>query len=86
MAGLWEEELEHLQRQKPDLDGIPLQRTLQRQLRVWKAMHGLDPEVIFPLSYEPGESAFCDFTQLKGVDVTIAGQAFPHLLFHYRLV
>ena len=51
----------------------------------WKALHGPAPEVIFPLSYEPGEIAFCDFTQLKGVEMTIAGEAFPHLLFHYRL-
>jgi hypothetical protein len=101
LAGVWQEVLvpllqrapaltpitllEHLQRQKPDVDWIPLQRTLQRRVREWKALHGPDPEVIFPLSYEPGEIAFCDFTQLKGVAVTIAGQVFPHLLFHYRL-
>ena len=101
LAGVWEEELvpllqrtpaltpitllEHLQRQKPDVDWTPVQRTLQRRVREWKALHGAGPEVIFPLSYEPGEIAFCDFTQLKGVEVTIAGKAFPHLLFHYRL-
>jgi len=45
----------------------------------------LVPEVIFPLSYEPGEIAFCDFTQLNGAEVTTTGEAFPHLLFHYRL-
>jgi hypothetical protein len=77
--------LEHLQRQKPDVDWIPLQQTLPRRVRDWKALHGPDPEMIFPLSYEPGEIAFCDFTQLKGVEVTIAGQVFPHLLFHYCL-
>ena len=101
LAGVWEEELvpllqrsssltpitllEHLQQQRADVDWLPLQRTLQRRVREWKALHGPDPEVIFPLSYEPGEIAFCDFTQLKGVEVTIAGEAFPHLLFHYRL-
>jgi len=78
--------LEHLQRQKPDVDWSPVHRTLQRRVREWKALHGPEPEVMFPLSYEPGEIAFCDFTQLKGgVAVTIAGQSFPHLLFHYRL-
>ena len=41
--------------------------------------------MILPLSYETGEIAFCDFTQLNGVEITIAGQACPHLLFHYRL-
>jgi hypothetical protein len=80
LAGVWEEVLvpllqrspglmpitllEHLQRQQPDVDWIPLQRTLQRRVRQWKALHGPDPEVIFPLSDEPGEIAFCDFTQL----------------------
>ena len=77
--------LEHLQQQKPDVDWVPYQRTLQRRVRDWKALHGPAPEVMFPLSYEPGEIAFCDFTQLKGVTVTIAGAALPHLLFHYRL-
>ena len=32
--------LEHLQQQKPDVDWIPLQRTLQRRVREWKALHG----------------------------------------------
>jgi hypothetical protein len=32
--------LEHLPRQKPDVDWIPLQRTLQRRVREWKALHG----------------------------------------------
>jgi hypothetical protein len=77
LIGVWEEELvpllqlspaltlitllEHLQLQKPDVDWIPLQRILQRRVREWKALQGPDPEVIFPLSYEPVEIAFCDF-------------------------
>jgi hypothetical protein len=77
--------LEHLQREKPDVDWMPVQRTLQRRVREWKSLQGPAPAVMFPLSYEPGEIAFCDFTQLKGVEVTIGGKAFPHLLFHYRL-
>lgn len=101
LAGVWEEVLvpllqrspsltpitllEHLQQQKPDVDWSPVQRTLQRRVREWKTLQGQGSEVIFPLAYEPGEIAFCDFTQLKGVEVTIGGKAFPHLLFHYRL-
>ncbi len=54
-------------------------------MREWKALHGPDPEVIFPLSDEPGEIAFCDFTQLKGVEFTIAGEALPQLFSHDRL-
>jgi len=64
-----------LQQQKADVDWVPYQRTLQRRVRDWKVLYGTAPEVIFPLSYDPGEIAFCDFTQLKGVAVTIAGAA-----------
>jgi hypothetical protein len=101
LAGVWESELlpllqsrpgltpitlmEHLQRQKPDQDWGPAHRTIQRRVREWKALHGPAPEVIFPLSYEPAEIAFCDFTQLKDIEIMVAGKAFPHLLFHYRL-
>lgn len=101
LEGVWEEELvpllrrapeltpitllEHLQRQKPDVDWSPAHRTLQRRVRDWKMLQGPGREVMFPLTYGPGEIAFCDFTQLKGVEVTIGGKSFPHLLFHYRL-
>jgi hypothetical protein len=64
--------LEHLQQQKPDVDWFRYQRTLQRHVRDCKAFHSPAPEVMFPLSYEPGEIAFCDFTQLKGVTETAA--------------
>jgi hypothetical protein len=40
---------------------------------------------MFPLAYEPGEIGFCDFTQLKRVQITLRGESFPHVLFHYRL-
>ena len=101
LAGVWEEELvpllrrcpaltpitllEHLQRQKPDVDWLPLQRTLQRRVREWKALHGPDQEVIFPLSYAPAEIAFYDFAHLKYVTVTIASVAFRHMLFYCRM-
>ena len=77
--------LEHLQRQRPNVNWTPTRRILQRRVREWKMPHGTGPEVIFPLSDEPGEIAFCDFTQLKGVEVRIVRKGFPHLLFHYRL-
>jgi hypothetical protein len=40
---------------------------------------------MFPLAYQPGEIGFCDFTRLKRVAITVRGEPFPHLLFHYRL-
>jgi hypothetical protein len=40
---------------------------------------------MFPLAYQPGEIGFCDFTKVKRVEITLRGEPFPHLLFHYRL-
>jgi len=38
-----------------------------------------------PLAHQPGEIGFCDFTRVKRVAITLRGEPFPHLLFHYRL-
>lgn len=62
-----------------------MKRTLQRRVQHWKALHGPAPSVMFPLAYQPGEIGFCDFTRLKRVAITLRGEPFPHLLFHYRL-
>jgi hypothetical protein len=40
---------------------------------------------MFPLAYQPGEISFCDFTRVKRVAITLRGEPFGHLLFHYRL-
>lgn len=40
---------------------------------------------MFPLAYQPGEIGFCDFTKVKRVEITLRGEPFEHLLFHYRL-
>ena len=60
-------------------------RTVQRRVRTWKALHGPAPEVMFELRHEPGLMGLSDFTELKGVQVTINGKRFKHLLYHYRL-
>jgi hypothetical protein len=40
---------------------------------------------MFELRHEPGVMGLSDFTQLKGMEITIAGKPFEHLLYHYRL-
>lgn len=100
LAGVWENELEPILKREPRLkpmtlfeylqDHYPGQypqvlRTLQRRVQTWKALHGPAPEVMFELRHEPGMMGISDFTELKGVEVTIAGQPFEHLLYHYRL-
>ncbi len=62
-----------------------LLRTLQRRLAEWKLRHGPVPELIFPQSEEPGRIGYSDFTHASCLSVTIAGQPFAHLLYHFRL-
>ena len=57
-------------------------RTLQRHIAAWRALHGPEREVLFEQIHEPGEAAQSDFTHMKELGITIAGEAFPHLLFH----
>jgi transposase len=60
-------------------------RTLQRRLLAWRATSGPDREVFFPQTHEPGEQAQSDFTDMRRLEVMIAGQPFPHLLYHFVL-
>lgn len=82
--------LEHLQANYQDDAGIPLYgdkllRTLQRRVKQWKALHGQEKEVVFRQVRTPGRMGLSDFTQLKGVTITISGQPLKHLLYHFRL-
>jgi len=40
---------------------------------------------MFKIEHSPGELGLSDFTHLKGVIVTVAGQTLQHILYHYRL-
>jgi hypothetical protein len=57
-------------------------RTLQRHIAAWRALHGHDKEVLFEQVHQPGEAAQSDFTHMEDLGITIAGETFPHLLFH----
>ena len=100
LAGVWEAELEPMLRREPRLKPMTLfeylqerypgqypqvLRTLQRRVRTWKALYGEAPEVMFELRHEPGIMGISDFTELKGVEITINGKSFEHLIYHYRL-
>jgi len=100
LAGVWETELEPMLQREPGLTPMTLfehlqerypgqyaqvLRTLQRRVQEWKALHGEARDVMFQLRHEPGMMGFSDFTELKGVEVTINGVPFEHLIYHYRL-
>ncbi len=60
-------------------------RTLQRHIAHWKALHGPEQEVIFEQRHTPGERAQSDFTHMDDLDVTLAGEPFRHLIYHFVL-
>ena len=98
---VWESEVVALLEKQPALDATTLfedlqdrhqgkfgngkKRTFQRRVKAWKALHGPDKEVMFRQVQEPGRQGLSDFTQLKGVTVTIAGEPLEHRLYHFRL-
>ena len=60
-------------------------RTLQRRIALWRAQHGPDQEVMFAQVHRPGQLAQSDFTHMADLGITLAGQPFPHLLYHLVL-
>ena len=60
-------------------------RTLQRRVLEWRVTSGADREVFFPQTHVPGAQAQSDFTDMRELEVVIAGQLFPHLLYHFVL-
>ncbi len=60
-------------------------RTLQRRLKQWRALQGPAKEVFFSQVHEPGRLCASDFTHLSGLQITVGGQAFPHLIYHFVL-
>ena len=60
-------------------------RTLERRVRQWRATHGPAKEVFFAQTHEPGRLGSSDFTHLSSLAVTIGGQPFPHLVYHFVL-
>jgi len=74
-----------LQREEPGRFQDGQLRTLQRHVKRWRALEGPAKEVFFPQTYEPGQLCESDFTRMSGLGVTLAGQSFPHLVYHFVL-
>jgi hypothetical protein len=75
---------EEILRRHPEL-APGIRRTLERRVRLWRAMHGPEQEVIFRQVHEPGRMGLSDFTDMADLAVTIAGVALDHRLYHFRL-
>jgi hypothetical protein len=60
-------------------------RTLQRRIKEWRATYGPGREVYFSQVHHPGRLCASDFTHMNSLNVTIAGQRFDHLVYHFVL-
>ncbi|MCA9438127.1 MAG: IS21 family transposase [Candidatus Omnitrophica bacterium] len=76
---------EYLQRQYPGRFQDSQLRTLQRRIKVWRALKGPAKEVFFEQEHHPGRLSQSDFTHMSDLEITIDRQPFPHLLFHFVL-
>ena len=76
---------EQMQRNRPGEFSDGQLRTLQRRLKIWRAQAGPPKEVFFPQTHHPGKLCQSDFTHMNGLGVSICGQTFPHLIYHFVL-
>jgi len=60
-------------------------RSFQRGVKRWRATAGPAKEVFFSQVHHPGRLCASDFTHMKSLAVTIDGQAFDHLVYHWVL-
>lgn len=60
-------------------------RTLQRRIKHWRATEGPGREVYFPQIHYPGYLSAADFTHMHSLGITIRGEQFNHLLYHFAL-
>ena len=71
---------EYLQRKHPGRFSDGQIRTLQRRIKTWRATEGPPNEVFFPQKHKPGHLCQSDFTHMKKLGITIAGEPFDHLV------
>jgi len=101
-AEVWEDLIRPLLRREPGLEAVTViryleekypdqvwerhLRTLQRRMEQWRRLEGPEPEVYFPQTARPGQTAEIDWTHLGALGITIAGEKIKLLLFHLVLI
>ena len=75
----------YLQRQYPGRFSNGQLRSFQRRVKTWRATAGPAREVFFAQKYKPADRSQSDFTRMGALGITIGGQPFDHLLYHFVL-
>lgn len=76
---------EYLQRKYPGRFQDGQLRTLQRKIKQWRILEGPAQEVYFYQTHYPGKLCASDFTSMSSLGITISGEPFNHLLYHFVL-
>ena len=76
---------QHLQREHPGRFPDGQLRTFQRRVKTWRATRGPAKEVFFAQVHTPARLCASDFTHTTKLGVTINGQPFDHLIYHFVL-
>jgi len=76
---------EWLQREYPGRFSDGQIRTLQRRIKLWRATEGPAQEVYFGQKHVPGQLCASDFTHMTELGITLEGQTFEHLVYHFVL-
>ncbi len=76
---------EYLARSYPERFSDGQLRTFQRKVKQWRATEGPPREVFFGQIHHPGRMCQSDFTFMHSLGVTIGGQPFDHLVYHFVL-
>lgn len=74
-----------LVRKYPDRFDQGQRRSLERRVKAWRATQGGGQEVFFSQVHHPGQLAASDFTSMNSLEVTIGGQRFDHMVYHFVL-
>jgi len=76
---------EWLQREYPGRFSDGQIRTLQRRIKLWRVTEGPAQEVYFGQKHVPGRLCASDFTHMTKLGITLGGQTFEHLVYHFVL-
>ncbi len=60
-------------------------RTFQRKVKIWRALEGPPKEVFFAQVHHPARLSQSDFTYMNSLGITICGEPFDHLIYHFIL-